>query len=225
MSSLIRYAERGTIPHPGEAWRVVGCKSTVLTLHLLEATRVRPLLPSGFTLITPWPGKTVGGTLLTCYGPGSTLEYQEFGVVAGWVRCGRWRGFYISHLYVDSADSVEGGQRMGYPKELAEFVWPAPPPYRATVFQNGQPLCSLRWKTSGVGVRFPLQGATLSQKEDRLFRFRHRVAACWSLARAELEIPPSSPLAALRLGPPLLALTGSEMTGALGCDFADMLYR
>lgn len=213
----IRYAQPGTLPEPGEAWHAVGAKSTILALCILDAARVRPYVDPQFDLVTPWPGRTLGGVFLTAYGPGSTLEYHEFGVVAGWVRHGRRTGFYVSHLYVDSEKSVEGGRRMGYPKELARFDWEdGPAGGRATIAREGGPIGTLRYGRSLGRVRLPLQGATLSRREEAIFRFRHRVTAGWGLCRVQLTLPPESPLASLSLGRSFLGLAGTAMEGSLG---------
>ncbi len=212
-----RYAEPGTIPEPGEAWRAVGAKTTVLGLCLLDAVPVRPYVDPQFDLLTPWPGKTLGGVFLTAYGPGSTLEYHEFGVVAGWVRHGGRSGFYLSHLYVDSEPSVEGGRRMGYPKELARFHWEdGPTGGSATLYQEERPLCTLRYSRPVGRLRLRLQGTTLSRRDDTIFRFRHRATANWGLCRLQLDIPPESPLAPLHLVQPVMALAGNRLEGTLG---------
>jgi acetoacetate decarboxylase len=52
------------------------------------------------------------------------LEYSELIVIAGLVRYSGQIGGWVSHIYVDNADSVAGGRNIwGLPKELAEFIW------------------------------------------------------------------------------------------------------
>lgn len=68
------------------------------------------------------PGWTFGGVYCAHYGAGSTLEYLELIVIPGLVRRGHRLGAWISHIYVDDAQSVAGGRSIwALPKELAEF--------------------------------------------------------------------------------------------------------
>ena len=83
-----RYAVPGTIPAAGEVWQPVGPTTTLLTAHLVPVAAVAPLVPAGLEIVRVLPGRTVASTLLSYYGPGSTLVYHELVVACALVRCG-----------------------------------------------------------------------------------------------------------------------------------------
>ena len=61
---------------------------------------------------------------LASFGPGSVLEDDELIVAAALTQHAGRSGFRISHIYVDDADSVDGGREIwGLPKDLAQFTW------------------------------------------------------------------------------------------------------
>ena len=57
------------------------------------------------------------------YGPGSTLEYHEFGLQPALVRFRGVTAAWNSLLLVDSPASVQGGRMLGFDKQLADFQW------------------------------------------------------------------------------------------------------
>ena len=96
------------------------------------------------------PGRTLATVFLADYGPGSTLEYHEFGLQPALVRFRGVTAAWNSLLLVDSPDSVRGGQRLGFNKQLAEFDWKeADPGHRA----SGE--CAVRLGDQDV-VRFEI---------------------------------------------------------------------
>ncbi|HEY9821570.1 MAG TPA: acetoacetate decarboxylase family protein, partial [Candidatus Sericytochromatia bacterium] len=103
--------------YPPAPWTLQGY--AIQSLQLIDIERVRPLIPTEFEIISVLPGKTVGGVYLSYYGSGSVLEYSELIVAAGMVRYSGKIGGWVSHIYVDNADSVAGGREIwGLPKEL-----------------------------------------------------------------------------------------------------------
>jgi hypothetical protein len=159
----------------------------------------------------------LGSTLLSYYGPDSTLEYHELVVAGALVRYGTTVAPFVTHIYVDSERSVTGGRRMGLPKELALFDWNGRAPGEARLTRpDGAPLCTVRYgpRRGGVGVR--LAGPTISVLEDAVWHFRSGMRGTWGLTSASLEVPPASPLAALRMRGAILALSCGPMRGEMG---------
>jgi hypothetical protein len=90
-------------------------------------------------------GRSPGGLMLVNYRAG-TLTYNELIVFSGWT----WRGFVVSHIYVDSEASLWGGREIwGLPKQLAEF---AP----GEVRQDGRLLLRARLRKGPGPVPLPL---------------------------------------------------------------------
>ena len=214
-----RYAVPGLIPALGEVWQPVGPTSTLVTAHLVRVSAVAPLVPPGLEIVRVLPGLTLASTLLSFYGPGSTLEYNEFVVACALVRAGGATGFYVSHIYVDSADSVTGGRRMGLPKELASFGWDGARPGVATIRQNGAPLCTIRYGRPWLSVPTTLSSGSISVLDDgQVVHFGSKVRGRWGLVRARIEVPQESPLAGVPLRWPVLSLVCGAMRGEMGLD-------
>jgi hypothetical protein len=212
-----RFAEPGTIPALGEVWQPVGPTMTLLTAHLVPIAAVRPLVPRGLSIVPVWPGYTLGSTLLSYYGPESTLEYHELVVAGALVRYGRTIAPFVTHIYVDSERSVTGGRRMGLPKELALFDWNGRAPGVATLsLPSGTPLCAVRYGAPGLGMSLRLAGPTISVIGDAAWHFRSGMRGRWGLTSAHVEIPPASPVAQLRMGRALAAVACGPMRGEMG---------
>src|SRR4051794_11744372 len=116
-------APRGSIPKPGETWQPVGRKALVGAAYLAPVDLVRPLVPEEFEIRSVLPGRTLATVFVADYGPGSTLEYHEFGLQPALVRFRGVTAAWNSILLVDNPDSVRGGQLLGFNKQLADFDW------------------------------------------------------------------------------------------------------
>jgi hypothetical protein len=191
--------------YPPAPWNLQGYACQ--TLQPVDTAQARALVPTGLTIISLWPGKTVGGVYLATYGPGSALEYHELIVVAALVSYAGRVGCWISHIYVDNPDSVAGGREIwGLPKELAEFTWEQGQQSRVVVRQAERQLCTLSYEHSAWGWRqgFPVPG--FSTLETNLLLFQGEANARIGVTRAQLEVPGTSPFASLSLGQPWLAV-------------------
>ena len=214
-----RFAARGTIPQLGEGWLPVSPTQTVVSLHLVRVSQVAALVPPGLQIVRVAPGFTFASTLLSYYGPESTLEYSEFVLAPALVRCGPARGFWVSHLWVDSADSVTGGRRMGLPKELARFDWRvAGRTGRCTLTSPaGAALVGVSWTSPRLSLRATLAGGTLSALDDgTVVHFASTLSARWSLARVAVELAASVSPAPLLTGRARVAVVSGPMRGAMG---------
>lgn len=188
--------------YPQPPWTLKG--DAFQTLQLLDVARVRPLIPSELNIISVLPGKTVGGVYLSKYGSASVLEYSELIIVAGFLSYKGKFGGWISHIYVDNADSVDGGREVwGLPKELAQFTWTE---NSVTVSQENKLLCRLDYNRQGFGLPQKLSASAFSRKGSNLLIFPAQVEAHFGLVSSKLEIPATSPFAALNISQPLLTV-------------------
>src|SRR4028118_737110 len=195
--------------YPPTPWKLQGY--ALLTSQLIDVERVRPLIPSELDIISVLPGKTLGGVYLSYYGSGSVLEYSELIVNAALVRCSGKIGGWVSHIYVDNADSVAGGREIwGLPKELAEFTWEegthAASGYEncVTVRQGEQTLCHLGYNQPSFGLQIPFSGDVLSTRSDSILLFNGKFEARVGLIGSKLQVPLESPFARLKLDRPWL---------------------
>jgi hypothetical protein len=188
--------------YPQTPWQLQGY--AFQAVQLVDTHRVRPLIPPELDILSVWPGKTLGGIYLSAYQSGSVLEYNELIVVAALVSYRGKFGSWISHIYVDSPDSVAGGREIwGLPKELAEFTWDGD---RVTVRQGNQQLCSLSYNRQSFGWRQGLAASTFSTLGANLLSFKSEFESQFGLVSAELAVPAESPFASLGLGQPWLTI-------------------
>lgn len=196
--------------YPQAPWTLHGY--AVQTLHLLDVERVRPFIPPEFEIVSVLPGKTIGGVYLSYYGSGSVLEYSELIVVGGIVNFSGKLGGWVSHIYVDSTDSVAGGREIwGLPKELAEFTWDNPSDsvtgdspipadrHRVTVRQGSRLLCSLNYSQPSFRLPIPFSGNVLSTLGSSILIFKGQVESSVGLVSSHLTVPSESPFDSLEL--------------------------
>ena len=106
--------------HPPAPWRLGG--PALVVPALVPIANARRAIPDGLSIVPATPGHTLGGLIAVTYEPGSTLSYSELIACAGTVRSGRHVGGWISHIWVDDQQSVNGGREIWkLPKDLAEF--------------------------------------------------------------------------------------------------------
>lgn len=205
---------------PPMPWRLLPRGPVLATLHAVPVERARRLVPEEYTIVSV-AGRTLGGLFVARYGPGSALEYSELIAACGVVRRGSRLGLWITHLFVDSPDSVRGGRELiGVPKHLAPFAWEegrrrvaAGPPER--------PLCRIRrgrslrlWRQRLRLLSFHRDVRDAAGGDVSLLA--HELWGRWGVTRARVEIPEESPLRELGLGRPLLAVCGEEAELRLG---------
>jgi hypothetical protein len=156
-------------------------------------------VPDDVQVVAVAPGRTVGGFLLARYEGGSTLHYGELLVMPALTRVAGRLGWWISHAYVDSPQSLAGGRRMwGVPKDLATFAWRGG---RATLTrEDGVALLDASFPQPGRTLPIPavVAGNGTTGGADRR-RFVGTGALRMAPARMEVTIPPQSPLATLPL--------------------------
>jgi hypothetical protein len=192
------------MPYPSPPWHLHG--DAIQTLHWLDIDRVRPTIPASLGIVSLLPGKTLGSVYAARYGQGSSLEYNELIVVSGLVhQAGRW-GAWISHIYVDHPDSVQGGREIwGLPKELAQFTWTKQEQLSVQVSQADRPLCLLQVDPRSLSIPLPVAAPIMSQIQAEFCTFTGQGTLNWHWAGSHLDVPQDSPFNALGLGQGWLA--------------------
>jgi acetoacetate decarboxylase len=210
--------------YPPMPWHLVTRGTTLVTLHRVDIRRARALVPPGISIVPLLPGWTIGGLFLAEYGPGSDLRYNELIAVGATVWHERKLCAWVTHLYVDSHASVEGGQRLlGAPKHFAPFVRSGEPerPQRVVVgdphrpicrFESGRALWLWRQRARGVALHRDTRDASGASAVMHGNQFRGRIG----LTRVRVEIPTTSPLHPLGFGQPIFSLCAREAEAVLG---------
>jgi len=176
------------------------------TLHLLHVEQVRPYLPSELAIVQVLPGLTLGMVYVASYNAASVMPYNELIVVNAIASYQGKIGAWISHIYVDNPDSVQGGREIwGLPKEIADFTWQIGQSPRVQVSQCDRILCSLncKWQLPTLPVfQLPVGAPVFSQLNSRFLTFPSQGTLGLHLATIDIHIPPESPFAPLNLGQP-----------------------
>lgn len=204
--------------HPQPPWLIQGYGFQ--TLQVVDIDRVSSLIPSALEVVSVWPGKTLGGVYIASYVEGSTLLYNELIVISAIVRYANRIGAWISHIYVDNPDSVEGGREIwGLPKELAQFTWNHDSSLSVKVSQDEQLLCELNCKWQLPGWQQSISGSVFSVLDSKLMCFEGRGGLRWHLSNVDLQIPSGSHFAWLGLSQPWLGFYLNPLRLTAGVPF------
>ncbi len=208
--------------YPPFPWHLRPSGVALGTLHLVPQAAARRHVPDPFPIVRLWPGRTAGGLFLVHYGPGSALEYRELVACAGIVRCGGRSCAWVTHVYVDDATSLRGGREgLGVPKRLARFE-PAPDALDAVVvIHDDRRICTIRprgrvrlWRQR---VRFCAAHRHAGDPAGSLVSVHgNEIGGRLVLGRADVSIPPGSPLRELGLGRPLFAAGMADADALFG---------
>ncbi len=146
------------------------------------------------------PGRDLGGVMLADYRAG-TLRYSELIVFSG----ATTRGMVVSHIYVDSEESLRGGRAVwGLPKELAEFELT---PRTFVARQGAQTLLRARIRRRPGFIPLVIPAPIVSDAGSTIGIARINAAP----ALVTLDVPPDSPFAHLGLSGTRLALAGDDL--------------
>lgn len=205
-----------TMTYPPAPWKLQGF--AIQCLNLVDSKLAKDFIPSQLEIVSFLPGKTLGGIYISSYKPGSLLEYNELIVVPGYVRYQGKTGFWISHIYVDNEDSVAGGREIwGLPKEMAKFSWDKNSVriYQGKNSQANNELCHLEYHQGLFNLstwwKPEISGSCFSGLGSDLLFFTSQFKSKIALLKSNLEIPASSPFAALNLGKHILALNLQDL--------------
>lgn len=194
------------MPYLPAPWTLRG--QAMATLHLIDIARARPFVPPELKIVPVLPGKTLGVVLMASYSGLSTLAYNEL-IVAPALTRHRWRlGFWISHIYVNHPDSMEGGRAIwGLPKEMMRPSWTSEMlSYEQPHEQGYSILCSLRARVPRSLWRQPGIAPVFSRVGEQLMAFRASGTGTLGWSRGSLHVPDDSPLVAFALAEKRLIL-------------------
>jgi acetoacetate decarboxylase len=198
--------------YPPAPWNLYG--NALQSFHLIDLENAKALVPSDLEIVSVLPGKTLGGLYLSVYEPHSTLSYHELIVVAALVRYRGTVGSWISHIYVDHPDSLEGGRNIwGLPKEMADFTWndhSALGRHNVKVAQGHRLLCQAQYSQGGLPLSFwsksNVTGNVFGGLAQDILAFQGNFETRLKWIRCRLTIPSESPFAVLNLGHPWITV-------------------
>jgi acetoacetate decarboxylase len=200
-----------TQSHPPAPWRLGG--PSLVVPALVPIDNARRVIPDALSILPATPGHTLGGLIAVTYEPGSTLSYSELIACAGMVRSGRHVGGWISHIWVDDQESVNGGRGIWkLPKDLAEFHTDRRPDgsQRFSATANGATLVRLAAGPPRAIVPTAALVPMISASDGGTQRWftLGRSSMKAGPARVKVEIPPESPFAGLGMKPAPVAVAG-----------------
>src|SRR4051794_20337642 len=214
----------GSIPEPGETWMPVGRKALVGAAYLAPVDLVRPLVPEEFEVVPVLPGRTLASVFLADHGPGSTLEYHEFGLQPALVRFRGVTAAWNCLLLVDSPASVRGGELLGFKKQMADFDWreETGPGGRVEgqciVRLGGREVVRIRYRQGRVPVPgFPVRAVNI--RDDMMIACSNRMWGRYRWSSVVFEAAQDGPAGLLNhLGRPILATVATRVRGVMGDD-------
>jgi len=207
-----------TFDYPLAPWSLQG--KALISFHAVDIAAMQSFLPATLEILPIFPGKTLGGLYLSSYEDGSVLTYNELIVFCGLVRYGDRISAWVTHIYVDQPQSVAGGQNIwGLPKQLASFQWSGSSHSHGTNHsqvtvsqdnhsQDNQMLCRLshRGQLPGIPTPIPSFAGTFSLLHSQMvWSSVQGSAKTHLLTGVEVEVPRTSPFAALNLTHPTMA--------------------
>ena len=217
-------APLGCVPKPGESWLPIGRKALVGAAYLAPVDLVRRMVPEEFEVVSVLPGRTLATVFVADYGPGSTLEYHEFGLQPALVRfrgvTAAWNGL----LLVDSPASVRGGELLGFRKQVADFEW------REEVGAGGRASGDCLVRLGGREVvriryrqgRLPLPGAPVRAamvRDDMVLACSNRLRGRYRWSTVHVEPAEDGPAGCLgRFSRPIVSAVVTEYRGVMADD-------
>jgi hypothetical protein len=217
-------APLGCIPKLGETWQPVGRKALVGAAYLAPVDLVRPLVPEEFPIVSVLPRRTLATVFIADYGPGSTLEYHEFGLQPALVRFRGVTAAWNHLLLVDSPASLRGGELLGFHKHLADFDWQeaigpgSQPSGECIVRLAGHEVVRIRYRQG----RLPLPGMpvrVMTIRDDMVLTCRNRLRGRYRWSTASFEPTAGGPADILRhFGRPIVAAVVTGYRGVMADD-------
>jgi acetoacetate decarboxylase len=182
--------------YPPSPWRLRG--QLFLSLFAINPRRLPPL-PPGVLPVTV-AGRAYVAAAWVDYEPGGDLSYREL-LVAVLTRTGARPRASITHIWVDSEDSRDGGRKLwAIPKDLADLTV-APPVASA----KGIAAATILVKT-GTRGRWPTRLSLAQNRDGRLQITPATGDARLGPVRIAWSMTPDGPLAWLAGHRPILSL-------------------
>ncbi|HEY9826542.1 MAG TPA: acetoacetate decarboxylase family protein [Stenomitos sp.] len=197
--------------YPPAPWHLYG--NALQSFHLIDLETAKIVVPPDLEIVFILPGKTLGGLYLSVYDENSTLSYHELIVVSALVRYQGIIGSWISHIYVDHPDSVQGGRNIwGLPKEMADFNWND---RHIEVSQGNLCLCRAQYSQVGLPLSFwykyNISGNVFSGLSQDVLKFQGNFETRLKWVPCQFSIPSESPFSSLNLAHPLVTVQMQEL--------------
>lgn len=210
--------------YPGPPWKTAG--DCALVFYLVDAEHVKPFIPFPLELVTPLTGRTVGGYYCGLYNKGLDGEPQqwgEFGLVAGLVRYGKKKGFYISQMLTDNPAAWKGGiEEWGLDKTLAHFQREERGGRREMHVWAGERFQTrVRWNSRTPGVRIARDFGFLTMVNGRVHEFSVRYEGVTGLGTSRVKVDKNSitfPKPAVKIGTSFLRCKSIVINGPVDID-------
>lgn len=200
--------------YPPEPWHLRGrMHVSVWALPVAQVPPIPPELATAVRVVTIGSRAFIG-TAWVAYEPGGDMSYNEL-LAAVLVRAGLRPRVTITHIWVDSIDSRDGGRALwGIPKELATFALTA---HDARADTPETPLAASTWPTSRrLPMRWPISfrvtQAMAGVPKTTVVRAKARVG----FAAVTWHLPTASPLSFLTGRKPLLSVVASDFRMRFG---------
>jgi hypothetical protein len=199
------FEEDSKMSYPPAPWKARGY--VMQSLKLIDVEKARGFVPPELEIVSVLPSKTLGAVYFAEYGPGSALDFNELIISSALTRRGSTIRFWISHIYVDNADSMAGGREIwGLPKEMAQFTW-NDDHTQVEARQDGRLLCAMRSGSPTWLIPIIVLLPTFSILGASLLSFLATVTGRLGLSGYELDISADSPFTGLNLTAKGLALS------------------
>jgi hypothetical protein len=144
-------AEARIVPAP---WFLRG--ESFLQLLLNPVKEVQDLLPSGFH-IQSRKGFTLGALMWVHYTESPVGPYEELLYMPARVRAGGKTGYSITHIWVDSRDSLESGKENWLiPKRLGNMAFRSRGRIREASLEDGSPVAEMRFRCPAFPPPVPM---------------------------------------------------------------------
>ncbi|GHJ48020.1 acetoacetate decarboxylase [Catellatospora sp. TT07R-123] len=199
--------------YPPQPWSLHG--QLHVSVWLLPADRLPPIPAEVAAAVRPVRiGRyAVVGTAWVDYQQGGDMSYREL-LSAVLMRAGLRSRVTITHIWVDSADSRDGGRELwGIPKDLAEFELTGTD---AAAVTGGQPIATAVIRRSRLGLRLPIGFRVVQALRGRALTTPVRAVARCGPSRLTWQIAPDGPLGFLAGRRPLLSLTAADFRMRFG---------
>ncbi|WP_238010657.1 acetoacetate decarboxylase family protein [Dactylosporangium sp. AC04546] len=200
--------------YPPEPWSLRG------TMHVsvwVVPRSVVPPLPAGLrgaVRVVRLGGQAVVGTAWVDYQPGGDMSYREL-LAATLTRSGARPRVTISHIWVDSPDSRDGGRELwGIPKDLADLTVTD---VAATAETRSGPIASSAIRAGRLlPLRLPVAFRVAQDLAGAAKVTPVRSTARYGTARVAWDVAADGPLAFLSGRRPLLSMVATDFRMRFG---------
>ncbi|MDI1463040.1 acetoacetate decarboxylase family protein [Catellatospora sp. KI3] len=199
--------------YPPQPWSLRG--QMYVSVWLVPVDRLPPVPPevAAAVRLVRLGRFALVGTAWVDYQPGGDMAYREL-LGAVLMRAGLRPRVTITHIWVDSADSRDGGRELwGIPKDLADFELTGT---EAAAVTAGQPIATASIRRSRLALRLPIGFRVVQALAGPALTTPVRARARCGPARLTWQIAPDGPLGFLAGRRPLLSLAATDFDMRFG---------